>query len=276
MKKSFLAIIFLFYFALALPSYAELSNNSGFISGQIWYSKDILKEGETVNIHTAVWNGEKDQLSVKVEFYDKNVILGVRDITINSLELKDVYVPWKITSGDHTISAKIIYSITTVSGEKKNIVLVRNETSDDKKFIPAEIKKETNASVGSENKLEEKALKVGSQISDILPENVNSSIENNFNKLEVLREETLKDVVAIKDKAQEDVNLIKGNNPSAVEILNEKKDVEYIVKKPIAYIKLFLFSILSFIFDNKIIFYGLLIIIIFYLLRYTYRKIRNR
>lgn len=272
MKNIFLFIIFVSFF-VATPSYAQLLNNSGFISGQIWYSQDTLKEGKTVNVHTAVWNGDDNQLSVKVEFYDKNVILGTRDLTISSYSLEDVFVPWKVTSGDHLISAKIIYSVFSISGKKETVSLVKNEVLGEKIFVPIENKVEDSS---SDNKIENKIVEVGSQITEVLPPGITSSISDGFDTVEVLREKTLQDVTVIKNKAQDDLNIIKSDSPSISKTLTEKNNVEYIVKKPIAYIKLFLFSILSFILGNKILFYGFSLIIIFYILRLIYRKIRGK
>jgi len=72
MKNYILSISIIFTLFLSAPQYIEAVTNTGFIPGQIWYSKEILVEGETVNIHTAVWNGEKESFMFKVEFYDKN------------------------------------------------------------------------------------------------------------------------------------------------------------------------------------------------------------
>lgn len=276
MKNIFLIVIFVFSFICVPPSYAELSNNSGFITGQIWYSKDTLKEGETVNIHTAVWNGDKNQLLVKVEFYDKNVILGVRDLVVPSYELKNVYVPWKITSGDHLISAKIIYSVSNVSGKKEIVPIIKNEVIGNKIFIPVEDKNNNTKDESLDDNVEDKIKKVGSQIGDVLPDEVASSVSDSFEKVEILREKTLQDVNIAKDKAQKDVNIIKSDNPSIAKTLTEKNNINYEIKKPIAYIKLFMFSILSFILKNKILFYGISLLVIFYILRFIYNKIRNR
>jgi hypothetical protein len=65
MKKYFLFFLIILSVILAFPVYAETLVNSGFIPGQIWYSKAALVDGDTINIHTAIWNGEKDSISAK-------------------------------------------------------------------------------------------------------------------------------------------------------------------------------------------------------------------
>lgn len=276
MKKYFLFSLIILSTFLTLPVNAEVPINSGFISGQIWYSKSTLVEGETVNIHTAVWNGEKDLLSAKVEFYDKNVILGSRDVVLASLELKDVYISWKITSGDHTISAKIISSTVTILGKNEKVVLDRIATSNDKQFVPVIVRNDLGVPVSREIVLQDQINKTNAEIKTIVPEKVRVPILNGFVTVDNFRDKTFTQVTAVKDETQEKINLINGDVKKVPEILIGKSSIENATEKPIAYIKLFLFSILVFIFGNKIVFYGFSIIIIFFIIRSIYRKIRSR
>jgi len=87
--KKFL-LIFIFLSCFYSPLFATGETSSGIIPGQIWYSQNNLIEGDTVNIYKAVWNGEVNSLSVKVEFYDKNVILGTRDVILKPSELNEI------------------------------------------------------------------------------------------------------------------------------------------------------------------------------------------
>jgi len=276
MKKYFLSLLIIFSIFFSLPVYAEVSAVSGFIPGQIWYSKDKLIEGDTVNIHTAVWNGESNSLSVKVEFYDKNVVLGDRDVVLNALELKDVYIPWKVTSGDHVLSAKIISSAVTVSSKKEKVILTRIATSNDKQFVSVVVKNNLGESVSETDLLKNQINKTSAEINSIVPEKVSTSISDGFTVLDNFRDKTFTQVTAVKDETQKEINLIKSEEKTVAKTLDEKSNIEDAVKKPIAYIKLFLFTFLSFIFGNKIVFYGILVIVVFFILRFIYRKIRNR
>lgn len=276
MKKYLLFLLIIFSVAFSLPAYAEVLPNSGFIPGQIWYSEDKLIEGETVNIHTAVWNGEKNSLSAKVEFYDKNVILGSRDVILLPSELKDVYVPWKVTSGDHVISAKIVSSEVTVSSKKEKVVLTRIATSNDRQFVSVVAKNDQGEAVSGDSEIKDQINKTSAEINSIVPEKVSTSISNGFTVVDNFRDKTFTQVTAVKDETQKEINLIKSEEKVVTKNLNEKSNIEDAVKKPIAYIKLFLFTFLSFIFGNKIVFYGILIFVAFLILRFIYRKIRRR
>lgn len=276
MKKYFLYLLIIVYAILSTPVFAETQVNSGFIPGQIWYSKIELSEGDTVNIHTAVWNGERDVLSVKVEFYDKNVILGSRDVVLTSLELKDVFVPWKITAGDHVISAKIISSLSTVSGKKEKIELDRIITSNDRQFVSVLVKDTEGVPVKNPDSLLQNQIdKTSSEINKIIPEKLSTWASTSFTSLDSLRDRTYTQISDQKIETQKEINQIniKSNNKTVAQSLDEKSNLEDATKKPIIYIKLFLLSLLSFVFSNKIIFYGLLVFIIFMVLRTIYRKI---
>jgi len=278
MKKYFLSTFILFSF-LVLPICVFAVTNSGFIPGQIWYSKETLVEGDTVNVHTAVWNGEKSSLSVKVEFYDKNVILGVRDIVLLSSELKDVYVPWKITAGDHIISAKIISSSATVSGKKESISLDRNTTLNDKQFVSVITKNDQGVPVSTSplsDALKNQLNNTTMEINSIVPEKVATTISDSITSLDNFRDETSLQMATMKDATQNELDKIKIEEQKNTQTPSKKVDIQTATEKPITYIKLFLLTILAFIFTNKIVFYGICIFVVFLILRFIYRRIRNR
>lgn len=274
MKKYFIFLFIIFSTALALPVYAEVLSNSGFIPGQIWYSEDKLIEGDTVNIHTAVWNGESKSLSVKVEFYDKNVVLGNREVVVNSLELKDVYISWKVTSGDHVISAKIVSSVATISNKKEKVVLNRNVTSNDKQFVSVVVKNNSGETVTGGDMLQNQIGKASSEIVSIVPEQVSAPVSSMLGAVDTFRVDTLSKVEVAKDDTKKKIDSF--DKDTKVTVSQGKVEITNASEKPIAYVKLFLFSALAFILGNKIVFYGIIAVVVFYILRFVYRKIRNK
>lgn len=279
MKKYFLFLIITFSFLLSCNVYAQTTINSGFIPGQIWYSKESLIEGEIVNIYTAIWNGENDTVSVKVEFYDKNVILGTRDIIIPSGELKDVYIPWKITAGDHVISAKTISSTVVISGKTEKVILNRTTTANDNQFVPVLIKNAVGDTVSGVDVLKNQIDKASNDIGSIIPDNVSAPITSGLGVIDNLRTNTLAQVNTIVDATKNDIGKVLGTSTTEQKIPNKINNVsstQDAIKKPIAYIKLFLFSVLSFVLGSRIVFYSLIALILFFIFRGVYRKIRNR
>jgi hypothetical protein len=266
MKKYLLFI--LFSILLNFSVYSEVFAISGFVPKQIWYSAETLVEGDTVEVHTAVWNGESKTFLVKVEFYDNKTILGDREVTIVPSELKDVYVLWKVTAGEHTILAKIISSEVVVSGVKESVTLRYTQTASDKQSI-------------SEREIEKESVTTEENVTilkNILPENVDETISKSYSTIDNFRNETAVKLEKNKEEAKKEVAQIEEENDKAdsSEVSSEKNRTEDVIKKPLAYVKLFLNSVLAFIFGNKFVFYGLLIFIVFYFFKLIFKAIRNK
>ena len=247
--------------------FAEVPTTTGFIPGSIWYSHEPLVEGDTVKIYTAVWNADDKPLSAKVEFYDKNVVLGTRDVVVDKSSLKDVSISWKVTSGDHTISAKIISSNTTTGGKSEKVVLERTSTKSDKIFVPVSVK---NAK--DEDTSNTKVVK--DQIA--IPESLTTSIADTFSPVESMRLRIDQDVDTSKEKTKQEIDQLEGQGSITKEGVNTGQKPLDATERPIAYIKLFLLSIVGFVFGSKLVFYGLSLLILFLVLRFIYRKIRHR
>ncbi len=276
MRKLFIYSFLILFLTPLTFTYSAETINSGLIPGQIWYSSEELIEGQTVNIHTAVWNGEKNPVTTKVEFYDKNVILGSREIVVNPQELKNVSIPWKITSGEHSISAKIISSTINISGKKEVVNLNQTETGTDKQSVSVVSRDEKGNVVSGNDIVKNQINKTGSKINDILPDGVNDNVSNIFAKIEKFRMTSSIKLTENKKKTQEEINQFEKEELDKKETTKQKTNIEDGIKKPISYIKLVLLTILVLIFATKVVFYGLLVLIIFYILRFIYRKIRNR
>ncbi len=285
MKKYFIFFI-LIYLICANTASAGTITATGFIPGQIWYSKDTIIEGDTIKIYTAVWNNASSPLSAKVEFYDQNVLLGVRDVVIQPLQLKEAYVSWKVTAGDHIITAKIISPSMTVSGKKEPVSIENNFTEASRKFVPVVIKTINGEPATSKDVIQSQLDKATSSLENILPNSVSEPISKNMDVISKWREDTLAKVLSAKETTEAslklpsaDVNANKVNTGKATNTkvtINDKAPAEDATNKPIAYIKLFFLAVLAFIFGSKIVFYLTIALILFLIGRWIYRKIRNR
>ena len=122
MKKHILFLLVPFLFCPFFNLRAEVINDLSFIPENVWYSGGELKDGEVVNIHTAIWNGLDDKVVMKIDFYDKDTLLGARDLSIEPKDLSEVSISWRVTAGEHYISAKIISPKSVVDGIEKDII----------------------------------------------------------------------------------------------------------------------------------------------------------
>ncbi len=289
--KKYISIFILIYLCLTQSVNADMLNTSGFIPGQIWYSKEPLVEGDTVKIFTAIWNNSASPLSAKVEFYDKNVLLGTRDVLVAPSGLTDTSVSWKVTSGDHSISAKIISPSITSSGKKKVVSLGHYATTVDIKFVPVVIKTIDGKPATSGDIIKNQIDKAGGIIDNIIPTSVTVPVSENLGLIETFRTDLFKKISNTKTETQNEIDLLNKIEKVSVPTTTtnnikttEKKVPSGSVKsnttdateKPIAYLKIFFFLVLSFIFGNKIVFYALIVLVLFFIFRGAYRKIRNR
>lgn len=279
MRKIILfSIIFSFLFLSASNTFAETKINSttGFVSGDIWYSKAKLVEGDEVKIYTAFWNGENTPINIKVSFFDKDILLGTRDVSIPALTLKDISISWKVTTGDHQIKATILKATSNQSGTNQDVSISLNEVKTESIFIS----KRVDASVPAE-----KLGELGEKVIDVLPKSVAEPVSSSVSDLDLFREKTKveieKGIAGAKEKIEANtVEVKKENNKTNTKdkevVVEKKKDSLSGTEKPIAYLQFYLLSVALFIFSNTWLFYGIILFFIFLIIRFIYRKIRGR
>ncbi len=274
--RKYLIILISLLFLNPTFSYAETSVvTTGLIPGSIWYSSEPLKEKDIIKIYTAVWNGGTKDLNVKVEFYDKTTVLGVREVVALKNSLKEVSIPWVVTSGDHSISAKIITSTVGTANLKQNISLSVSETDKDNVFVPVAVKVIDGVPVSSKDIIKNQVEQAVGDIDKIVPASVSEKVSENFNVIETFRVENNTRIQADKEAAKEKQKIARERYDSNI-AAGKASTVSENTEGPIANVKLFFLIILGFILGSKIVFYGLIILIIFWILRSIYNKIRNR
>ncbi len=272
--KIFILIIFTFF--CGQVSAADVSN-TGFIPGQIWYSENPLVEGQTVKIYTAVWNGDNYPLQANVEFYDKNVILGTRSISVPKDTIQNVSISWKVTAGDHVISAKILSSKIIESGKSSPVVLERNTTEEDRKFVSKLIEQIDGTPVSSTDAIKNKLDETKANLSDILPSSIGGPISDSLSSVDTFRDETYTKITVSKDETQKEIESLNSKNTVKGTAVSDSKKVEKKslggADKPIAYLKLFFLGIFSFIFGTPFVFYLVIAFVLFLIIRSIYRKL---
>lgn len=111
------------------------TSNTGFVPGNIWYSKDPFYEGDKIKIYTLVFNSEAKVLSGTVSFFDKNVLLGKKDFSIPANGVRDVSIDWSVTAGSHVIFGKIENAKYTASGKTEVAYLERTTTEQSRRTV---------------------------------------------------------------------------------------------------------------------------------------------
>lgn len=280
--KKFIFLLFLFIvyegvhpsLVLATPSSA-----SGFIQGNIWYSDDSPKNGSTITIYTGVWNGGDTSLSVKVDFYDNDTYINSQVSNIPPQSLEKISIQWKVTPGDHTITAKIASSTTSSKEGKKPILVARNSTSGDRIFIPATFSK--TIPPPTSNIIKDEVQKVSHALETSKVPQLITPLTKGYESVDTARSTLYKNVeisktnTQIEIKRNEAASLAAGKKNTPLQKSPPTKILDT-THTPILYLKVFFLQILGFILGSKYVFYGIIAITIWILGKLLYQKVRNK
>jgi hypothetical protein len=233
-------------------------SNVGFVKSNIWYSKEPFEEGDKIKIYTLIFNPENKELSGTVMFFDQEVLLGKKDIKVLAKSTKDVSIDWTVTAGKHSIYAKIENAKFLVSaGKYETALLNNNETEKDSVNISKKITENNSSDVNS----------VMNLIQEKTPAFISKPIIATTDALENFRETNGEKTETKKEEAKTELETIK--QTQAEQPVTERSKTE----KPMKYLELFVLQIASFIFNNQYVFYTVLFILVFLVLRYIWLKI---
>ncbi len=271
MRYYFLILFLIFSIFPVLDARAE-DTNAGFVSSNIWYSKDPFTEGEKIKIYTFVFNPSERQLSGTVSFFDKTTLLGKKTFNVASNDVQDVSVDWTVTAGDHTIFAKIENAKFLVSaGKYEEVYLeksesVKSKNTVSKKIIPQtrEEAKDIEEDTGAISSIENIQNLIVEKTPDFIAKPVASAVTglDNFRADSALKsfnkkEEVKKELESLKVQLEGGID----ENPKSSAM------------KPFKYVALFFLTIFSYILNNQFLFYIILAIIVLMILRFIWRKI---
>ena len=245
------------------------SSNTGFVPGNIWYSEDPFEEGDKVKIYTFIFNPDARELSGTVIFFDKTVLLGKKDFIIPGKTANDVSTDWTVTAGSHSIFGKIENAKFLISkGKYEEVYLTENETEKSSRTVSKKIiSKTTDTNTDSNSASISDITKI---IKEETPDFITKPIVSVTESLETFRSNLN---TASNDKKEEIKKEIQALGAELPRGSSAPKDTISPLLKPFKYTEIFFLSVFSFILNNKILFYGILIIVVFFILRFIWKKI---
>jgi hypothetical protein len=271
-KKLGIVLFLIFSFLPISKALAQTTTNAGFVPGNIWYSKDPFEEGDKIKIYTLIFNPDTSKFSGTVDFFDNSTLLGSKDFTIAATSTKDISINWTVTAGDHQIFGQIENAkIVETNGTSQNVTLSDNVTTKSSrtvsnKIIAQNIDAGINTVDGSFNATINSIQNIGDNVKNTLPTSLSQSVTTTTNTIDGLRVNAAATLQDKQTEAQSEINSL--NSTSIKSSKNPTSTNDF--QKPFAYIELFFFSILTAIFKYKIIFYGIIVIAVFVILRYIW------
>ncbi len=270
-------LIFFFLISILIPSriYSQTPSRAGFIPGNIWYSPDPFEEKDAIKINTIIFNPEANKFSGDVIFFDKDIFLGKKSFIVQARGIENVEINWIATAGEHKIFAKIENAKLLLSnGQYKEIYIAENKTEEN--ILKIEKKEFPNTSIidniGTASI--ESVENIKNAIKEKTPDFVTKTTILTANVIEATRSSMNVVLEKKKEAVQNEIKTLNAESKDGAttvsDLKNKKGDG---LMKPFKYIELFFFTIFSFIFGNKPIFYGILFIVAIFFLRYIFRLI---
>ncbi len=263
--------------------------STGFLDGPMWINPETPQDGELVNLSALFHNAEPNQLSGDVVFYDGSVLLGRKTITIDSGGVSTATVSFRIGAGSHSFSATIgnlseslgngttepfVLSPQTVQlpqisvSSKAGDALTASIISGVSNFPQAQISATSPLApvVNGVNQLESNVL-------SSIPNSVKNPVSDTVVGIDSWREKNA-DVFGQVAKssalsAQKASLLV----TDAQKRFGKAPFSSSFVDRPFAYVKLFFFTLMSFLYSHAIVFYGSFILLLYIIGRFVFGKI---
>lgn len=289
MHMRYLFIIASLFFASHVFAIGPAIDNAGFVQSNIWYSKDPFYAGDKIRIYTVIFNGSAYDLSGAVEFLDNGVLVGKADFALASGgRVRDLWIDWKATEGKHTITARFANVISDGPNGKLPAVLGSAEAGKSEKVVEldpvakaalAKIEDAKSAEVRA--RTSEKVEGVIQSVSGAIPEPVKEVVQSGKNTIEEFRIGEAYQLKLAKESKQNEIAKIKAEEVKAITsgtktVRSQTDAMLNTAEKPFAYALLALLTIGQYIFQWQILFYGILLYVLYRLIRLVAQRVWNR
>jgi hypothetical protein len=258
--------------------------SSGFVTSPIWLIPESPKEGEMATLSAAFRNEDTETISGTILFYDKEVLLARKSITIPPKEVGTASVAFVVSAGDHSFSA----SMNTVNRLKKagGIDVVNVPASTVKlpgQFVSKKIgvaaQAGNQAASSSEQPILNQIDSAEKKVLDVIPENLKEKVSvlaDTVDTWRVGRAAVFSDgvldaklVLAKQAKTKEiTANTVLGSKKVTV-----KETPKNYTDGPLAYLKLWTYTVFGYIFGTALFFYVIGALFTYLILRFIFRKI---
>jgi hypothetical protein len=271
--------VFTFLLVLPILIFAQfLHAATGFVGNPIWIYPEFPREGELTTLSTLFHNGETQKLSGTVLFYDNNILLGKKSLTIAPGTVGTASIVFHVEPGNHVFSASAQgFQEISNSGSSKTYALPLGKAEMPKLFVTKN---------GSGSGVEAVGLKASAQAQPILnkvdeveekvinsiPESVKQPVVATVESLERIRVSTsvkLQSSVAV---AKEKVEIQKEAAAQQVKESGEVAPSTKYINSPFASVRLFVAQLFHYIFSHAYLFYIALFGVLFLSIRAIIRK----
>lgn len=103
--QSIIKITFLFL-ALFFVRNSVFAATTGFSTSEVQFSSSSIIQDKEIEISIGFINYEDKKLTGKINFYNKDILLGSRDLELDSKQSGEYSIVWKASLGEHSFIAR--------------------------------------------------------------------------------------------------------------------------------------------------------------------------
>ena len=241
---------------------------TGFIDAPMWIYPEAPTQNQSVTLYALFRNDENTTVSGTVLFYDKDTIVGKKNVTVAPGGVGTANTTFRISAGSHTFSASM-GSLTKIApnGTSSALLIPMQSTQ-----MPTIVVSANSASASAVSST------ANSSVSDPTSKAVLGQVDSFENTALSVVPPSFQDKVTAAAKSVDTWRAVKA---STFTVSREKASSATIppatkyVDGPLKYVKIAFFSLLAFVFSFPVIFYIAGIVVFYIVVRFIVRKISN-
>jgi len=259
---------------------------TGFVTSPLVLSPEHPKNGDTVTLSALFYNADAKPLIGKIFFYDGNVLLANKAVTILPGQVETTSTSFTIEPGDHDFSASMHTLAELTNSDQSGAETVKLPTI----FVSAKSSLSAQAgdasSLPSEQAILDQIDRAEKSVLGVVPSSAKDAIARAAGGIEAWRTENGKRFSASRDDTKTLIDkkvpvpkqtvaggTVLGTAGSKAAPAAEKTES---AAGPMTYVSFGFFGALAFLLSNAFVFYIAGIFLIFIILRFIYRKISRR
>ena len=264
-------VLLLIFFLFPTAKIFAQTTNAGFVPGNIWYSEDPFFEGDKIKIYTLIFNPDTRKFSGTVDFFDNSTLLGTKDFKVGATSTEDIYINWTVTAGNHQIYGEIQNAkFLTANGTYLDANLSDNQTSKSSqtvtpKVVAQNITNSINSVDGVLNSAINSIQNIGGTTKNVVPNGISQVLNTTTNSIDDFIVKASATINNTQNQTQKNLDALNNAKSTLTNTINTND-----FQRPFDYLALFLLTILSFILKYKLLFYGIIIVIVLWILRYIW------
>lgn len=276
----------IYYFAIVL-SFASLLlgahayASTGFVTSPLWLSPETPVEGQMATLSALFQNADTSPVTGTIIFYDGNTFLAKKTIIVPPNDVGTATATFLMTAGSHSFSATInTVTMQSNGGTAEPVNLPVSTVRLKDIFIPKKVglsaQADGTAGTGEQpilNQIDSAEKKVLNAI-PADTKNAISTIAKKVDSWRAAQADSFKAGVTdakttiAESSSDSKTAPVKGTTKNTTDTSSTSP-----IKGPLAYVKLFIFSVLSFLFSLSVIFYIVALIVAYIVIRFIFRKL---